>query len=98
MVVKTNTGFIQDSNLDLNTSLFNTYLGSKSKWLNSNFFKKLNTLEHSTSPSGRPPLFSTNSFKTDLDYDKSPRYSDNEMPALMGGKEESSPTYLFDTY
>jgi hypothetical protein len=98
MVVKTNTGFIQDSNLNFNFNLFNTYMGSKSKWLNSDFFKKLSTLDHSTTASGRPPLFSTNSFKKELSYDMSPRYSDNEMPTLMGGKEESSPTYLFDTY
>jgi hypothetical protein len=48
--------------------------------------------------SGRPALFSNNSLLNSFSYDRAPQLSDSEIPFIISGKEETSPTTLFNSY
>lgn len=95
---KTNTGLIQDLNLNLGSNLNLNYINSSLKWLPKDFINKTAAISQTASNANRPPVASTNSFLQDLGYDKSPKFSENEVPSIFSGKEEASPAYLFNTY
>jgi len=96
--VKTNTGLLQDASLQFNSDLSQVYSNSSVKWLNTNYLKKISLLNQTMPNNNRPPLSSTSSTLQDMNYDKSPRFTDNEVPTILSGKEESSPSYLFNSY
>ena len=96
--IKTNTGLLQEANLKLNFDLTHTYSNSSLKWLGGDSLKKLSLLNQTMPNSNRPPLFSTTSTLQDLSYDKTSRFTDNEVPSILSGKEESAPSYLFSSY
>jgi hypothetical protein len=44
------------------------------------------------------PLMSSNSAINNISYDKLNKFTENDVPSIMRGKEEVAPEFLFNTY
>jgi hypothetical protein len=78
-------------------SYLDMYLNSSINWLNSDITAKLLT-NKTTYTQSHVPLQSNNIFWESLNLDKYNKTSPDTAPSILRSKEESAPSYLFNSY
>lgn len=85
------------STLNMDTNTYTNFNNASSYWVNANVMSNIvNT--NTTITSTYNPVASSSKYWNTLSYDKLNKYSTNDVPSIMRGKEELAPEYLFNTY
>jgi hypothetical protein len=100
-----NSNFVDNSvgiynNLDFDrlTSNLSTVYNSSVNYWNYNSLIKNNTTTGLNSRTTTSPLASNNVLPKISSFDRPTPTQEGETPAMLKGKEESAPGYIFDTY
>ena len=81
----------------LDTNVFSIYNDATNYW-NSNHTIDLNLKSNRTSNSNLSPIYSNNSLVKISDFDRVLPNSNEEVTKMLKSKEESAPSFVFDTY
>jgi len=88
--------FLIKSNQTQNT-YYNYFKNCYTSKINKDLVTKTLSTDATLSPNYNPLTSSTLEWNT-LSYDKLNKYATRDIPSILGGKEEISPEYLFNTY
>jgi heme/copper-type cytochrome/quinol oxidase subunit 2 len=94
---QTNVSAFLTKNDKIQSSSYNFFKTSNSSWINQDLIKK-SFSTNTTLSSTYNPLTSSNPEWNTLSYDKLNKYTHNDVPSILRGKEEVAPEFLFNTY
>ena len=88
---------MQNENFNLGTNIFKNHISSISNWNNSSLLNKINKT-NVTIIDSHNPIYSANTSWKNISFDRTDLNSNSDTPEILRSKEESAPTYMFNSY